>query len=279
MQTVSVRGNLRLPRIGQGTWNMGEKRSRRGQEVAALRRGIDRGMTVIDTAEMYAEGGAEEVVGEAIRGQRDRVFLVSKVLPHHASREGTLRAAERSLRRLGVDHLDLYLLHWPGPHPFAETLQAFGELQDSGKIRHFGVSNFDPDEQQQAQQECERRDRDLTANQVLYNLTRRGIERRLLPRCQASGVLLMAYSPLEQGRLPSAGALAAVAAARHLSREQVALAWTLRHPGVMALPMSANLAHVDQNAAADELVLTDEELRLLDQEFPAPDHDIPLETL
>jgi diketogulonate reductase-like aldo/keto reductase len=196
-----------MPVLGQGTWRMGERRSARPAEVAALRLGLDLGMTLIDTAEMYADGGAEEVVGEAIRGRRDEVFLVSKVLPKNASREGTMRAAERSLRRLGTDRIDLYLLHWEGSHPLAATLEAFTRLREAGKIVHYGLSNFDRDLMQEA--ESLPGGATLAADQVLYHLGKRAPEARLLPWCAERGVVVMAYSPLAQGRLRRRQALRA----------------------------------------------------------------------
>ncbi len=261
---------LTLPRLGQGTWEKGLSAATRRDEVRALQLGLDLGMTLIDTAEMYADGGAEAVVGEAIRGRRAVVCLVSKVLPQNASYQGTLAACERSLSRLATDHLDLYLLHWEGPHPLAETLRAFAALQAAGKIRGFGLSNFDHDQMQHP---------GLAANQVLYNLTRRGIERRLLPECARRGIAVMAYSPLEQGRLRTGGALGRLAARHGRSAAQIALAWTLRHPHVVAIPKAGTAAHVRENAAVAAIRLDAADLRELDAEYPAPAHDVPLETL
>jgi diketogulonate reductase-like aldo/keto reductase len=276
MRTTTIRGVV-LPVLGQGTWNMGERAAARQAEVAALRLGLDLGMTLIDTAEMYAAGGAEQVVGEAIAGRREDVFLVSKVLPENASRTGTVSACEQSLRRLGTDVIDLYLLHWEGPHPLAGTLAAFEQLERAGKIRFFGVSNFDLD----LMDRCEALPQGprLHANQVLYNLARRGAEGRLLPACIEREILFMAYSPLEQGRLRRSAALREVARRHGVSPWRVALAWTLRWPGVVAIPKSSNPEHVRDNAAAAALALEAEDLAALDRDFPAPPPDAALETL
>jgi len=276
-RTVTTRDGAALPALGQGTWTMGESRARRAEEVAALRLGIDLGMTLIDTAEMYAAGGAEEVVGEAIAGRRDDVFLVSKVLPDNASRAGTLRAAERSLERLRTDRIDLYLLHWPGSHPLRGTLAAFERLVEQGKILHYGVSNFDSDELSAA--ELLPGGPAIGANQVLYNLERRGAERRLFPWCRERDVAIMAYSPLEQGRLSERGALERVAARHGVTPTQVAVAWTLRLPQVVSIPKAGRREHVRQNAAAAEIELTADDLAELDRDYPAPSRDVPLETL
>ena len=253
-----------MPRLGQGTWHMGENRGRRAQEVAALRLGLDLGMTLIDTAEMYGEGGAEEVVGEAIAGQRDRVFLVSKVYPHNASRTGVPRACERSLKRLRVDTLDLYLLHWPGSTPITETAEAFERLREAGKIRRWGVSNFDADELADVPPGC-------FTNQVLYNLGARGIEFDLLPWCRRHAMRVMAYSPVGQGgRLLHDPALREVAARHAATPAQVAIAWTLRDPSVVSIPKAADAEHVRQNAKARDIALTQEDLAVLDRAFPPP---------
>ena len=259
-----------MPRLGQGTWEMGKARARRAGEVRALQLGLDLAMTLIDTAEMYADGGAEEVVGEAIAGRRDGVFLVTKVLPSNASRAGTLAACERSLKRLRTDRIDLYLLHWEGSHPLDATLEAFAELQQHGKIASFGLSNFDWQHMARP---------GLTANQVLYNLTRRGIERRLLPECRRRGIAVMAYTPLEQGKLAKDRALAAVAERHGKTAAQAALAWVLRHEHVVAIPKAGSEQHVRDNAAALALRLTADDLAELDEAHPAPAHDVPLEML
>lgn len=273
---ITSRTGARIPVLGQGTWMMGADPRRRRGEAAALRLGLDLGMTLVDTAEMYAEGGAEEVVADAIAGRREEVFLVTKVLPQNASREGTLRAAERSLRRLRTDRIDLYLLHWEGAHPLEETFAAFDRLRREGKILHHGVSNFDTADMERA--EALPGGAAVASNQVLYNLTRRGIERRLLPWCVERGIVVMAYTPLESGRLARGEALWRVARRRGATPAQVALAWTLRLPGVAAIPKAATAAHVRENAAAADLRLDREDLADLDAAHPAPDRDVPLET-
>jgi diketogulonate reductase-like aldo/keto reductase len=277
MRRVVSRTGARLPVLGQGTWTVGDDPARRSEEVRALRLGLDLGMNMVDTAEMYGDGRAEELVAEALAGRRDEVFLVSKVLPENASREGTLRACERSLRRLRTDRLDLYLLHWEGPHPLADTVAAFEQLVAEGKVLHYGVSNFDVDRMQ----ELERLPggRRTAADQVLYGLPHRGVERNLLPWCQAHGVVLMAYSPLEQGRLEWTGALAEVGARHGVTPAQVALAWVLRHEHVVAVPKAAREEHVRQNAQAAELTLSAEDLADLDRAYPAPPSDVALEML
>ncbi|HKW52904.1 MAG TPA: aldo/keto reductase, partial [Stellaceae bacterium] len=215
-----------VPVLGLGTWGMGEARRRRSDEAAALRLGLDLGMTLIDTAEMYGEGGAEEVVGQAIAGRRDEVFLVSKVYPHNATRQGTIAACERSLKRLGTDRLDLYLLHWRGAVPLAETLGGFAALKRAGKIRHYGVSNFGVSDMEELWSLPG--GTETATNQVLYNLTRRGIEWALLPWCRERRVPIMAYSPIEQGRLLTKRALKTIATRRGATPAQIALAWLLR---------------------------------------------------
>jgi diketogulonate reductase-like aldo/keto reductase len=268
VRTLRLPSGELVPVLGQGTWGMGENQASRGAELAALRRGLDLGLTLIDTAEMYAEGGAEEVVGEAIAGRRDEVFLVSKVYPHNASAAGTIAACERSLRRLGTDRIDLYLLHWRGAHPLAETVGAFERLQRAGKIRHWGVSNLDAEDMAE-----------LTAvagggvcatDQVLYNLGRRGPEWDLLPWCRERDIPVMAYSPLEQGRLAGNAVLGAIAGKRGSGPLQIALAWVLSQPGVLAIPKSSRLAHVEANAAALDIELSPGELAEIDRAFPPP---------
>ncbi|WP_313243078.1 aldo/keto reductase [Stutzerimonas nitrititolerans] len=259
-------GEGEVPVVGQGTWHMGENPAERSREIAALRLGIELGMTLIDTAEMYGEGGVEEVVGEAIQGRRERVFLVSKVYPHNASRRGVPQACERSLRRLGTDCIDLYLLHWRGQYPLAETVEAFERLREAGKIRRWGVSNCDVDDLQELG--------DIAAcatNQVLYNPEERGIEFDLLPFCQAHDMPVMAYCPVGQGgSLLQDPAIIEVARRQGAQPGQVALAWALRQPNVLVIPKAVDPAHVRANAAAAELRLSDEELSILDGAFPPP---------
>lgn len=266
-----------VPVLGLGTWGMGEARRRRGDEVKALRLGLDLGMTLIDTAEMYGEGGAEEVVGEAIAGRRDEVFLVSKVYPHNATRQGTVAACERSLKRLGTDRLDLYLLHWRGAVPLAETLAGFAALKHAGKIRHYGVSNFDVADMEELWSLPG--GADAAANQVLYNLTRRGIEWALMPWCRERRVPIMAYSPIEQGRLLTKRALKTIAARRGATPAQIALAWLLQRDGVMAIPKAGDPAHLRENRAALDISLSPEALAELDRAFPPPNGPKPLEML
>jgi diketogulonate reductase-like aldo/keto reductase len=273
---VRARSGASLPSLGMGTWRMGENDAERADEVSALKYGLDLGMTLVDTAEMYGQGGAEEVVAEAIEGRRDEVVLVSKVLPSNASYDGTLRACERSLRRLKTDRVDLYLLHWPGDHPLEETLAAFATLVDEGKVVHYGVSNFDLDEM--ARSEGLRGGRAVAANQVLYNLQRRGIERNLLPWCAGRDVAIMAYSPLDQGRLRIADALRDVGRRHGATPAQIALAWTMRHDHVISIPKAARRDHVRDNVRAADIVLTEEDLADLDRAYPVPKRDVPLET-
>ena len=277
MPTIALPSGEAIPVLGQGTWGMAEGSRPRPQEVAALRTGIELGMTLIDTAEMYAGGAAEEVAGEAIAGSRDEVFLVGKVLPSNATRSATVAACERSLERLGTDRLDLYLLHWRGGTPLAETLEAFATLVDEGKIRHWGVSNLDGSDLEElvglAGGDA------VATDQVLYNLTRRGIEHDLLPWCRERGVPVMAYSPIEQGRMLGHPGLAGVASRHGATPAQVALAWVLRRDGVCAIPKAGTDEHVRENRAALELRLTDEDLADLDAAFPPPSGPRPLEIL
>jgi len=271
----------RMPVLGQGTWNMGEDPAARAAEVAALRLGLDLGVTLIDSAEMYGEGGAEEVVGEAIAGRRDEVFLVSKVYPHNADRRGVQAACERSLRRMKVDCIDLYLLHWRGNVPLAETLEAFVRLREQGKIRDFGVSNFDLDDMLEA---SKLPGGELVAtDQVLYNLAQRGIEWDLLPWCRERRIPVMAYSPLESDPASQAGLLGkpqlkAVARRHGVTPAQVALAWLLRQDGVVVIPKAVRPQHVRENRAALDLApaLTAEDLAQLDAGFPTPRRRQPL---
>ena len=253
---------------------MGEVRADRADEVAALKLGLDLGMTLIDTAEMYGNGGAEEVTGEAVKGRRDDVFIVTKVLPHNASRQGPIEAAERSLRRLDTDRIDLYLLHWQGPHPLEETFDAFVQLIHEQKIVHYGVSNFDVGTMEDA--ESLRDGAGFVANQVLYNLNQRGIEWSLLPWCSERRIAVMAYSPLDEGRLAHRDGLTEVARRHGTTEESVALAWTLRQPWVVSIPKASTLNHVRTNYKAISLTLSDEDLAVLDRDYPAPEGPTPL---
>jgi diketogulonate reductase-like aldo/keto reductase len=256
---------------------MAEDARRREEEIAALRLGLDLGMTVIDIAEMYADGAAEELVGEALAGRRDEAFLVSKVLPQNATRRGTIAACECSLHRLGTDQLDLYLLHWRGQIPLEETLDAFATLVRTGKIRFWGVSNFDVSDLEELLNLPG--GATVTTDQVLYNLTRRGIEYDLLPWCRERGLPIMAYSPIEQGRLLGHPALGEVAARHGATPAQIALAWVLRHDGLNTIPRAGTTAHVRENHAALDVHLTEQDLAQLDRAFPAPTGLRPLEVL
>jgi diketogulonate reductase-like aldo/keto reductase len=277
MRTTLLPSQTPVPILGQGTWFLGDDPATRQQEIAALRAGIDAGMSLIDTAEMYGDGASERLVGEAMRGLRDKVFLVSKVLPHNASRRGTVAACERSLQRMGVDHVDLYLLHWRGGVPLEETLAGFAELQRAGKIRHWGVSNFDADDM--AELTALAGGDAVATDQVLYNLTRRGIEFDLLPWCEARRMPVMAYSPVEQGRLLKNKAVRDIAAQLGATPAQVALAWVLRREGVIAIPKASSVAHVLENRAALEVRLSQEHLAALDRAFPPPRSRQPLEMI
>lgn len=265
-----------MPILGQGTWRMGEKADQRPAEIAALRFGLELGMTLIDTAEMYGEGEAESVVGEAIAGQRDQVFLVSKVYPYNAGRHSMIQACDRSLQRLNTDRLDLYLLHWSGKIPLAETFEAFHTLRKAGKILDFGVSNFDLQELQAAQ----RFDQGLiSTNQVLYNLSRRGIEWDLLPWCRAQAIPIMAYSPIEQGRLLKNVTLQTIASRHQVSAAQLALAWLLRQQDIVVIPKSSSPDRIQENSDSLNLALTEADLAELNQAFPPPHSSQPLEML
>jgi diketogulonate reductase-like aldo/keto reductase len=266
-----------MTRLGLGTWHMGEDASRRAAEVAALRLGLDLGMKVVDTAEMYGDGGAERVVGEAIRGRRHDVFVVTKFYPHHAARAALAKACDGSLSRLAIDAIDLYLLHWPGSVPLEETVEALERLVDAGKIRRWGVSNFDVAELE-ALVRVPAGDR-VAADQVLYNLPRRGIEYDLLEWCSARSVAVMAYSPLDEGALGAHPALRPLARRLDCTPAQLALAWVLRKPGVVAIPKASNPVHVRANAHALELALDPGILALLDRAFPPPSGKRPLEVI
>lgn len=277
MKTVILPCGERVPAFGQGTWCMGDRRAARAEEAATLRLGLDRGLTLIDTAEMYGDGRAEQLVAEVIAGRRDEVFLVSKVLPHHATRRGTLAACEKSLKRLGTDRIDLYLLHWRGGVPLAETLEALMALRRDGKIRHYGVSNLDPADMQQLWTLAG--GADVATNQVLYNLARRGIEWDLLPRLRERRVPLMAYSPLEQSRLVKHPQLASFAQRHGMTAAQAALAWLLANDDVIVIPKCSRRERLQENLGALDCILTAAQLAELDRLFPPPTGPRPLEML
>jgi diketogulonate reductase-like aldo/keto reductase len=266
-----------VPVLGQGTWGMAEGKHSRDDEIAALRTGLDLGMTLIDTAEMYADGGAERLVADAIHARRDDVFIVTKVLPQNASRNGTIAACERSLRRLRTKWIDLYLLHWRGSIPLQETLEAFDELIQLGKIRYWGVSNFDVSDMEEVFGLPG--GSSVTTDQVLYNLTRRGIEFDLLPWCCERKIPIMAYSPIEQGRVLEHPELQRIAKQHGAKPSQVALAWVLRQDKVIAIPRAGVPAHVRENRAALDVRLTKEDLADLDRAFPPPTRKQPLAML
>ncbi|WP_132031376.1 aldo/keto reductase [Aquabacter spiritensis] len=276
MKMVELPGGERVPALGLGTWYMGERAAMRAAEIDSLRLGIDLGAALVDTAEMYGDGRTETLVGAALAGYRERVFLVSKVYPHNASRTGVVLACERSLKRLSTDRIDLYLLHWRGSHPFAETIAGFEALQAAGKIRHWGVSNLDADDMAElfaaGGTAC-------AANQILYNPGRRGPEFDLLPLLERRGIPVMAYSPIEQARLPRGGALGGVAHKHGVDPFQVALAWAMRSGKAIAIPKAARPDHVRANVAAADLVLDAEDLAVIDAEFPPPRRKSGLEML
>ena len=278
-RTVALPGGERIPALGVGTWNMGERRQKRADEIAALQMAVDLGMTVVDTAEMYGGGATETLVAEALSGRRSEIFLVSKVMPQHASRRGTIESCEASLRRLKTDRLDLYLLHWRGGVPLDETVDAFATLQRDGKIRYWGVSNFDVDDMKELAALKIGASTPVAANQVLYNLMRRGIEYDLLPWCRARGVPAMAYSPLEQGLLANHKTLQAIGERLGATQAQVALAWVLRQPDVIAIPKAGHLEHVRENRDALDIALAPEDLGELDAAFPPPADKIALEMI
>ena len=277
MKAIPLPDGTTVPALGMGTWMMGESLQRREEEIATLRRGLDLGLGLIDTAEMYGEGASEALVGEAIRGRRDAVFLVSKVYPHNASATAMPKACEASLRRLGVECLDLYLLHWSGRVPIEETVQAFEKLQAQGKIRRWGVSNLDMREMR-ALSATPGSDA-VATNQVLYNLGRRGIEWDLLPWCRQRGVPVMAYSPIEQGQILDHPGLCALAGSLSLTPARLALAWLLHQEGIIAIPKTSTRAHLEDNALAADTVLSAETLAALDRLFPPPSRATPLDML
>ena len=277
MNPVTLKSGASVPRLGLGTWNMGEDRRAADAEVAALQLGLDLGLTLIDTAEMYGEGGAEEVVGRSIVGRREQVFLVSKVYPHNGSRAGVIAACERSLRRLSTDRLELYLLHWPGAEPLAETVAGFETLKRQGKIRDWGVSNFDVSDMADLAQVLDAEH--CASNQVLYHPGERGIEWQLLPDSQRAGVMVMAYSPLGQGAILTGTALAAIGNKHGVTPAAIALAMLLRQPGVVVIPKAVRQEHVRANAVARDVVLDAADVAALDQAFPMPNKKMPLAML
>ena len=282
IRTTQLPSGRSVPVLGQGTWRIGEDRSRRESEISSLRLGMDLGMTLIDTAEMYAEGGAEEVVGEAIKDRaREEVFIVTKVYPHNATRRGVIEACTRSLGRLQAEYIDLYLLHWRGSEPLSETLEGFEFLKANGSIREYGVSNFDVSDMEEAY--VLPGGDQIATNQVLYNLMHRGIEWDLLSWCRERQIPTMAYSPIgidstEQKRVFGNATIKKIASNYNLTPAQIALAWILRHPDVIAIPKASRPEHIRDNRSALDITLTAQDFKELDQAFPSPDRKTPLET-
>ncbi|HTI01670.1 MAG TPA: aldo/keto reductase [Acidisoma sp.] len=275
MRTVAMPDGRAFPVMGLGTWHFGEDKRTASNEVRVIQRALDLGVTLIDTAEIYGQGGSERVVGDAIRDRRDGLFLVSKVAPSHAGFEGTLRACEGSLKRLGTDHLDLYLLHWRGGVPLTETVEAFERLRADGKIRAWGVSNFDVEDMEDMPEGVQ-----CSADQVLYNPQTRGIEFSLLPYCQSRSIPIMAYTPFGQsGRVLRHPVIAAVAQRHNVTPGQVILAWGIRHPGVVTIPKTATYERVEENLGALKIELTATDLAEIDQAFPPPRRKRALEML
>jgi diketogulonate reductase-like aldo/keto reductase len=274
MRSVTLTTGEKVPVLGLGTWRMGERKSERGAELKAIKLGLELGIRLIDTAEMYGEGVAEEIVGEAMGALRDEIYLVSKVYPHNASRKGAVAACERSLKRLKTDRLDLYLLHWRGSHPLAETVEAFEALKTAGTIRNWGVSNLDAGDLDELASVPN--GSNCVSDQVLYHLGSRGIEWQLLPKCQKSKIMVMAYSPLGQGPLLRKPALGRLASKHNCDPAAVALAWVLRHPGVVTIPKATQPDHVRANFKAVDVKLDAEDLAALDATFPPPKRGSPL---
>jgi diketogulonate reductase-like aldo/keto reductase len=275
-----LNGGTAMPRFGIGSWRIGERSSAAQAEIAVIKAAIERGVTLIDTAEMYGEGGAEEVIGRAIAdapNTRENLFIVSKVYPHNASRKGTVAACERSLKRLGSDYLDCYLLHWPGEHPITETVDAFETLKAQGKIRSWGVSNFDMADMQALVSVPN--GRNVATNQVLYNLSRRGVEFDLLPWQRERGITTMAYSPIEQARLLTSAKLKSVANEISATPAQLAIAWLMQKPDVIVIPKTAHVERLEENLGALDLKLDAATLAGLDAAFPPPRKRLPLATL
>ena len=268
MKTLKLISGKEIPILGQGTWRMGERASQKQAEIAALKLGMDLGMTLIDTAEMYGEGGAEKVVAEAISGRREEVYLVSKFYPYNASYDGLIAACDRSLSRLKTDYLDLYLLHWRGSVPLSETLEGLQHLKQAGKILDYGVSNFDTDDMEEA--ESLTGGKEIVTNQVLYNLKRRGIEWDLLPWCKHHQIPIMAYSPVEQRAFINDSKLNNITAKHNATSTQIALAWLLHQDNVISIPKATNPDHVKENHAAFDIKLTVEDLQELDRRFEPP---------
>jgi diketogulonate reductase-like aldo/keto reductase len=277
LPSITFPDGTTVPSLGFGTWMMGETRAQAKAEIDAIRLALDLGMTVIDTAEMYADGGAERIVGEALKDRREEAFLVSKVLPWNASYDGTIAACSKSLDRLGTDYLDLYLLHWRGEHPLEDTVAAMEELKQAGRIRAWGVSNFDVDDMEELFSVAD--GENCAVNQVLYNLSRRGIEFDLLPWCQEHKIPVMAYSPIEQGRILHTPELVHVAKAYQATPAQVALAFLLERDGVLPIPKTANLRRLQENRDAVDLDISDEDWARLDAVFPPPHRKMPLEMI
>lgn len=277
MQTVTLPNGETVPQLGLGTWRMGERQDSAAVEITALKLGIELGLTLIDTAEMYGEGGAEKIVAQAIKGRREQIFLVSKVYPHNATRQGVVQACERSLQRLQTDRIDLYLLHWRGSVPLAETVLGFEDLAQAGKIRHWGVSNFDVSDMEELN--AVPMGTKFATNQILYNLAHRGIEWDLLPWQRQRRIPAMAYSPIDQGQVLRHNILKKIAARKGASPAQVALRWVLRQPDMIVIPKTSQLAHVRENRAVLDLQLDEVDLVELDQAFPPPKAHQPLEMI
>ncbi len=274
MKILQLPSGKAIPILGQGTWRMGERASQKQAEINALRLGLDLAMTLIDTAEMYGEGGAEKVVAEAISGRREEVYLVSKFYPFNASYEGAIKACDRSLSRLKTDYLDLYLLHWRGSIPLSETLEALQHLKQAGKILDYGVSNFDTDDMEEA--ESLPGGQKIVTNQVLYNLKRRGIEWDLLPWCKKRNIPIMAYSPVEQRAFVNNSKLEELATKHNATSTQIALSWLLHQDNVISIPKATNPQHVRENRAALDIKLTEEDFKIIDRTFKPPSRKMGL---
>jgi diketogulonate reductase-like aldo/keto reductase len=272
---MTLKNGTAVPVLGLGTWRMGERSSERAAEVKALQLGLELGIRLIDTAEMYGEGKAEEIVADAVAGRRDEIYIVSKVYPHNASRKGAIAACERSLKRLKTDRIDLYLLHWRGSHPLAETVEAFETLKKDGKIKSWGVSNLDADDLREL--EGVPAGKNCISDQVLYHLGSRGVEWALLPYCQKAKIMVMAYSPLGQGPILRKPGLKTVADKHGCDPAAIALAWVLRQPGVIAIPKASNPEHVRANMKALDIALDADDLKALDAAFPPPKRGAPLD--